>query len=128
MSSRDKYQILSSIENVILIIFSDSKISEWRREEIMATKDRYPETPRNLEACEGKIYTWRIWIFAPSHFIYTQVDTNNKSRNLTCHITQIRKKEKVTRIHRKILEPSTAFELKMYFDNWRLCYLHWMYF
>ena len=57
MSSRDKYPILSSIENVILIIFSDSKVSEWRREEIMATKDRYPETPRNLEACEGKIYT-----------------------------------------------------------------------
>ena len=54
MSSRDNYQILNSIENVTHIIFSDSKVSEWRGEEIMATKDRYPETPRNLEACEGR--------------------------------------------------------------------------
>ena len=60
MSSKDNYQILNNIENVTHIIFSDSKVSEWRGEEIMATKDRYPETPRNLEACEGRICTFEF--------------------------------------------------------------------
>ena len=72
MSSRDNYQILNSIENVTHIIFSDSKVSEWRGEEIMATKDRYPETPRNLEACEGRIYVYDAFEFSRHRILFTR--------------------------------------------------------
>ena len=56
MSSGNNCQILKSIKKCYLFLFL-AKGRYQNGEEIMATKDGYPETPRNLEACEGRTCT-----------------------------------------------------------------------